>query len=106
MSNLSIESKSKKLNHADSHIIKHENAQHIIEMDSQNNENQLKSCCLGGGTTDKRLLTFCASFSISLLILVFSCVRLSKSGIKCNEQNQYVSLISLVVGVWIRSPLS
>ena len=57
------------------------------------------------GTIDKRLLIFAGNFSISIIMLSFSIVKLSTSK-ECEEQNTYVGIITLILGIWVKSPMS
>jgi hypothetical protein len=72
--------------------------------DTRESDNyQLQSCCTRR-TSDRRLLTFIASLSLSSIIVIFSCHMLSRDHISCSSENTYVGLISLILGVWLRSP--
>jgi hypothetical protein len=77
--------------------------EHIIDIENNTTENQLQSCC--GRTSDKRLLVFIASIIISISVVGFSCVQLVLLD-DCHSQNTYISLLTLIVGVWIKSPIS
>ena len=77
--------------------------------DNENKEtlidnNHWDSCC--GKASDKRLLIFSANLSISLLLMIFSLVRLCDDKLINEEKATYVGFITLVVGIWLRSPLS
>ena len=74
------------------------------DVEPQENDNQLYLCCGNGRTSDKRLLTFIASATLSLIVVVFSCFQLTQ-GLDCSQENVYSSLISLVIGVWLKSPM-
>ena len=76
---------------------------HIIELENNNTDNQLHTCC--GKTSDKRLLVFVASISISLIVVIFSCVQLFLQQ-SCESQALYSGMISLVLGIWLKSPIS
>ena len=65
---------------------------------------QWDSCCMR--KTDSRLLTFIASFFISMILLIFSCYQLTRPDMDCASENIYISLITLIIGVWVKSPLS
>ena len=73
-------------------------------LDEENDDNHLYLCCAGGRTSDKRLLTFIASATLSLITVLFSCYQLTQ-GLDCSQENVYSSLISLVIGVWLKSPM-
>ncbi len=66
--------------------------------------NHWDSCC--GKASDKRLLIFTANLSISLILMIFSLVRLCDSSLVNEEKQVYVGFISLITGIWLRSPLS
>ena len=73
------------------------------EEESIEPENKYKCCCFRS-STDKRLLIFSASLSLSLIIIIFSCYQLvNLTG--CHEQNTYVGLLTLILGIWLRSPI-
>ena len=67
------------------------------------NVNDWHSCC--GTSSDKRLLVFIANLSISFILLIFSMVRLIEQ-LPPDERSIYIGFISLVIGIWIKSPLS
>jgi hypothetical protein len=58
-----------------------------------------------GGNTDRRLLVFSANLTISLALLIFSMIRLVDP-LPSDERSIYIGFISLVVGIWVKSPLS
>jgi hypothetical protein len=62
-------------------------------------ENQLQSCC-SGTISDRRFLIWISTFSISILVLVFSLTSLVLTH-ECSEQQIYVGLISIIVGYWL-----
>ena len=62
---------------------------------------QLKTCC--GPRSDSRLLVFSASLLLSTIVLIFSCVQLMRLD-DCNHQNLYVGVITLILGLWLKSP--
>ena len=65
-------------------------------------EQQLKTCC--GPTSDRRLLIFIGSLSISLIVLIFSCYKLA-STTDCVLTSVYVGLLSLILGLWMPTPI-
>lgn len=83
--------------------LKRKKLDHNNMMEEREQENQLKTCC--NTVSDKRLLMFISSFCISMVIIVFSCFQLMRLD-DCQSQNSYMGLLSLIVGIWIRSPLS
>jgi hypothetical protein len=70
---------------------------------SDPNQNDWHSCM--GGNTDKRLLIFSANLTISLTLLIFSLIRLIQP-LPSDEKAFYCGIVSLIVGIWIKSPLS
>jgi hypothetical protein len=58
-----------------------------------------------GGNTDRRLLVFSANLTISLMLIIFSMIRLLDP-LPSDERSIYIGFISLVVGIWVKSPLS
>ena len=83
--------------------IKLKKLNHLIDIENQEAENVLRSCC--GTRSDKRLLILASSFSMSAIVLGFSFFKLVHN-LDCNEQHAYISLVSLVAGIWLKSPLS
>ena len=77
--------------------------EHKIDLENKEENHIWKSCCFK--STDSRLLTFVASFTISLSLLFFSCFQLARDDIDCNSENLYVGLITLILGVWVKSPI-
>ena len=65
--------------------------------------NDWHSCC--GTSSDKRLLVFIANLSISFILLIFSMIRLIEP-LQPDERSIYIGFISLVIGIWVKSPLS
>jgi hypothetical protein len=74
----------------------------IHEKESDNRiNNTWKSCC--GLTLDKRSTIFFSTYSMSL-ILVFFCIYKLAGEISCSETNVYISLLTLIIGVYIKNP--
>ena len=67
-------------------------------------QNDWHSCC-ARRPSDKRLLVFSANLTISIMLLIFSMIRLVEN-IPSDEKAFYCSIVSLIVGIWIKSPLS
>ena len=63
-------------------------------------DNEYKSCCL---TIDKRALSFFSTLFISLIVITFCIIKLSLNE-SCESQNTYISLLTFVVGIWVKSP--
>lgn len=76
---------------------------HQLQVDSTKQKNKWSLCCYSKGT-DARLLQFIASFAISITLLIFSCYQLAYVT-DCQGENLYTGIITLVVGVWLKSPM-
>ncbi len=77
-----------------------------VQMDSVSSiEPENKYRCCTGTVTDRRLLLFIASFTISTLILFFSCYMLSLPDTDCSTEQTYISLVMLILGWWAPSPV-
>ena len=86
----------------------HEVKIHTIEEEEDekidiNDSNLYRSCC--NVPSDKRLLTFIAMFSISIITLGFSFSQIARGDIDKEKEIFYTGLISLIVGIWVRSPV-
>lgn len=75
---------------------------HKIEIENEEQKNKMQTCC--NTTSDKRLLLFIASFSISSILLIFSCYKLSQE-IPCSSETLYVGILTMIIGLWIPSPV-
>ena len=73
--------------------------------ESIRDDNRLESCCFTN-STDKRLYVLIVQTIISIGIIVFCSVMLADPEINCERGNTFVSLLSLVFGYWLKSPLS
>jgi hypothetical protein len=62
--------------------------------------NTWKSCCF---TLDKRSTIFFSTYSMSL-ILVFFCIFKLSGNLSCAEQNTWVGLMTMVIGIYMRAP--
>jgi hypothetical protein len=71
---------------------------------SQHNKHKLQSCM--GGSTDRRLYILIVQTIISFAIVIFSLVMLSDKDLDCSKDNLYSSILTLILGYWIKSPLS
>ena len=74
-----------------------------VKVDIIEDTNHWDSCM--GKSSDKRLLIFIANLTISISLLSFSFVRLC-STLTENEQSIYIGFITLIVGIWVKSPSS
>jgi len=71
---------------------------------STNNKHQLKSCL--GGSTDRRLYILVVQTIISLSLVIFSLIMLSDKSLDCSKDNLYSNILMVIIGYWIKSPLS
>lgn len=73
----------------------------IHEKESENDlTNHWKSCCF---ELDKRSTVFFSTYTMSL-ILVFFCIYKLAGELPCPEQNAYIGLLTLIIGVYIKTP--
>jgi hypothetical protein len=75
----------------------------VMRGEDTNTDNHWNTCC--GKTSDRRLLQFIASLSISLLVLIFSAYQLSQH-LDCASEQVYIGLVTLIIGFWVKSPIS
>lgn len=75
----------------------------IIHEEEKENPNIYKSCC--SVPSDKRLLTFIAMLSISIGTLSFCFSQLAIGGLEKDRELFYTGLISMIIGIWIKSPV-
>ena len=59
-----------------------------------------KSGCL---IIDRKAVVFFSTLTISLIVIGFCIFKLTYSE-SCEAQNTYIGLLTLVLGIWIRSP--
>ena len=71
-----------------------------LEKEIIENENTYQSCCL---RVDKRALSFFSSLAVSLIVLLFSIYQLINKN-KCEDIQIYISLITMVVGIFLPQP--
>jgi hypothetical protein len=65
-------------------------------------DDHFSSCCSRSGTTDARLIRYASKFTISLLMLGFASIQLVRSH-ECDSLVPfYTSLITFVMGSWIK----
>ena len=60
-----------------------------------------KSCCF---SIDKNSTIFFSTLTISLICLIFSLYKLTLD-LKCEESNTYMSLVTFILGIYIKSPM-
>ena len=65
---------------------------------------QLESCCFSR-STDKRLYILVVQTILSFVIVIFSVLMLTDKNINCERSSLFSSLISLILGYWVPSPL-
>jgi len=73
-----------------------------IHIDTNPEDNLIRTCC--GRVSDKRLLAFIASISLSAIVTIFSCYQLTR-GLDCSQETTYISLIMFILGFWLKSPI-
>lgn len=67
-------------------------------------EHQVETCC--SGTSDKRFHTLIIQSVISLSVITLSIVKLSDHTLNCEQTNVYIGLLTMMIGIWVKSPLS
>lgn len=72
----------------------------IKKVDNYLEERQWKSCCL---TIDRKAVVFFSTLGISLIMIAFCIFQLTTSK-SCETQTTYMGLLTLVLGIWIKSP--
>ena len=74
---------------------------HPVEMDYSSY--MWVCCCSKSGTTDKRIIVFFSQFSITLIIIFFCIYQLILSN-SCESDQLYMSLLTLVIGIYLPNP--
>lgn len=74
-----------------------------ISQNTSNDRVRWKCCLLG--SSNPNCLRFSISAFLSSFVMIFSAVMLGFKNLDCPEQNTYISLITLVLGYWLKSPL-
>ena len=64
--------------------------------------NLWQSCC--GCMIDRRATVFFSQLSIVMVLVAFCCYMLVQRDIECHEQNTYISLLTMVVGLFLPAP--
>ena len=65
-------------------------------------ENEYSTCCSRTGKTDARLIKYASKFAISLLMLAFASIQLVRS-YECDALVPfYTSLITFILGAWVK----
>lgn len=75
--------------------------EHRIEIEDKVYDDIWTSCC--GIKLDKRALQFFSQYFISLTLITFSMVQLIRLD-NCSDQNTYLALLSLLIGIALPSP--
>lgn len=81
--------------------------EHIVSIvgniEVKDNETKLyKSCCF---EIDRKATIFFTTLSLSLLTITFCIFKLTQQNLSCSEQNSYMSLMTFILGIYMRSPL-
>jgi hypothetical protein len=66
-------------------------------------ENEYSTCCSRTGKTDARLINYASKFTVSILMLGFASIQLVRSHDCDTLIPFYTSLITFVLGVWVKS---
>ena len=76
--------------------------------ESVNSDTWKSNCCRKNSDNkiDSRLLVFIVNVVISLITLILSFIKLFSHDLNESDKSTYIGLISLVVGIWIKSPIS
>jgi hypothetical protein len=83
--------------------IKKRRANIALDIEKERFDNEYSSCCSRSGKTDARLIRYASRFSISLILLTFACVQITRAG-DCDPLVPfYTSLITLVMGAWVKT---
>ena len=82
-----------------------EEKKHMIDVDKKRVAIELedrtwRSGCL---TIDRKAVVFFATLGISLIVIAFCIFQLTTSK-SCETQTTYMGLLTLVLGIWIKSP--
>jgi len=77
--------------------------EHKIAQEKKEDENKWSSCC-SSRKTDKRLLRFFSSLTISVMTLGFSIYQLSTLEQR-KEKELYIGMLTLIIGWWSPSPI-
>ena len=76
--------------------------QQQLDLEKQHYENEYSTCCSKTGKTDARLIQYGSRFTMSVLTLAFAGVQLIRAG-PCDALVPfYSSLITFILGVWLK----
>ena len=91
-----------KLNvHTTSPTIKKRRAEVDLKLREEKYENEYTTCC-SKHKTDRRLIQYASKFTISLIVLAFSCVQIYRADPCDGNLPLYSSLLTMVLGAWIK----
>lgn len=61
--------------------------------------------CCSGNTTDKRVIEYFTKFSVCFIVLLFCIVQLIRLGGDCTADHLYGNILSMILGVFLPSPV-
>lgn len=67
-------------------------------------EDKIETCC--SGTSSKKFYILIVQSVISGGVITLSLVKLSNEHLDCSQTNVYVGLLTMLIGIWIKSPLT
>ena len=73
-----------------------------LQLEEKRYENEYSSCCASSGKTDARLIRYISKTGISILVLTFAGIQLVRAGPCDSLVPFYTSLITMVVGSYIK----
>lgn len=73
-----------------------------LELQQERYENTYDTCC--SGSTDRRLIQYASKLTISLIVLAFSCIQIYRADPCDGNLPLYSSLLTMVLGAWIKTP--
>lgn len=75
-----------------------------IDLKEKRYNDTYASCCSRTGRTDARLIRYVSRITISCIVLGFACYQIAANEDPCNNLIPfYTSLITLVVGTWVKA---
>jgi hypothetical protein len=75
-------------------------AMDIEQQKQEHIENTWTSCCV---RLDKQATLFFSTLGISLIMIIFCMNKLSGT-LTCEETNTWISLLTFILGIWIKTP--
>jgi hypothetical protein len=73
----------------------------LTKMERLNDLENQYNCCIGGGSTDKRILNFISKCSVLFSILIFSFVMVARED---KNSSIYLNIIFIIMSIFIPSP--